>query len=86
MFEVTLFNIQPTVLQLPPPLISFLADSPAIKPHHLASLRYVMVGAAPVGPALEQRFKKKAPGDKFWNLLPDHFTHFQEYPSERVGE
>ena len=29
---------------------------------HLESLRYVMVGAAPVGKALEQRWQAKAPG------------------------
>jgi len=61
-FIEALEKFKPTVLQLPPPLISFLADHPSIKPHHLESLRYVMVGAAPVGPSLEQRFRKKAPG------------------------
>jgi len=50
------------VLQLPPPLISFLADHPSVTAKHLENLRYVMVGAAPVGKALEQRWQAKAPG------------------------
>jgi len=53
---------KPTVLQLPPPLISFLADHPSVTQKHLESLRYVMVGAAPVGKALEQRWQAKAQG------------------------
>ena len=32
--------------------------------HHLSSLRYVMVGAAPVGRALEARWAAKAPGNE----------------------
>ena len=39
--------------------------SPDVKPHHLESLEYIMVGAAPVGPALIELFKKKAPNVGF---------------------
>ena len=41
--------------------ITFL---PQVRAEHLENLRYVMVGAAPVGKALEQRWQAKAPGDK----------------------
>jgi len=61
-FLAALERWRPTVLQLPPPLISFLADHPSVTAEHLENLRYVMVGAAPVGKALEQRWQAKAPG------------------------
>ena len=37
---------------------------------HLENLRYVMVGAAPVGKALEQRWQAKAPGDTRYIVQP----------------
>jgi len=44
-----------------PPLLSFLASSPEVTPGHLESLDFVLVGAAPSGPALANLFKMKAP-------------------------
>ena len=44
-----------------PPLVTFCANHPMITPAHLESLVYVMVGAAPVGQALIDSFRAKAP-------------------------
>ena len=44
-----------------PPLVSFCAQSPDVKPDHLESLIHIAVGAAPVGEALIKQFWKKAP-------------------------
>ena len=55
---------QPTWLNLVPPLASFLATHPMLKPAHLASVVAVTGGAAPFGPALIEKFKEKcAPND-----------------------
>ena len=48
-----------------PPLVHFCAYSPDVKPHHLESIKYVMIGAAPVGEALANKFKEKAPNCQF---------------------
>jgi len=54
-----LVNYKPTVLHLVPPLVSFLATNPAVKPQHLESVIVVTGGAAPFGPALLQAFTDK---------------------------
>jgi len=51
----------PTFLHVVPPLVSFLANHPAVKPQHLSSLRQVSCGAAPCGEALIRQFNQKAP-------------------------
>jgi acyl-CoA synthetase (AMP-forming)/AMP-acid ligase II len=52
---------RPTFLHLVPPLASFLANSPLVTREHLASLRQLLVGAAPSGPQLIEQFYRKAP-------------------------
>ena len=44
-----------------PPLVQFCAYSPDVQARHLESLKYVMIGAAPVGETLALKFKEKAP-------------------------
>lgn len=61
MFLKTMLEYRPTNLQLAPPLVGFLASHPAVTQEHLASLKTVVVGAAPAGPALIDLFLKKAP-------------------------
>ena len=65
-FEPTSFinameRYQPTFMHLAPPLVGFCANSPLVESKHLESLKYIMVGAAPVGETLVEAFKKKAP-------------------------
>ena len=60
-FLRTLITYRPTFLHLAPPVLNFLTTHAGVKTHHLESLRYILVGAAPVAPALIQRFKEKAP-------------------------
>ena len=57
--------MQPSFQHFAPPLVGWCAMSPEVKPHHLESLEYIMVGAAPVGTALVELFKKKAPHVSF---------------------
>ena len=59
---------RPTVAHLVPPLVSFLASSPAVSRSDLASLRQIYTGAAPAGPALIEKFYSVAP----------HYTVFKE--------
>ena len=56
---------QPNFMHFAPPLVHFCAYSPDVKPHHLESIKYVMIGAAPVGEALANKFKEKAPNCQF---------------------
>jgi len=60
-FVKLLTKHKPTFLHLVPPLVSFLANSPAVTTEHLSTLRQVNVGAAPSGPNLINQFYKKAP-------------------------
>ena len=39
--------------------------NPVVKPHHLESLEFVFIGAAPVGEVLASKFKEKAPNCQF---------------------
>ena len=61
-FLNALVTHRPTNLQLAPPLVSFLVTSPQVKGHHMESVKDIMVGAAPLGPALIEQFKAKFPG------------------------
>merc|ERR1719493_12324 len=65
MFLKTLLDYRPTTLHLAPPLVSFLANHPAVTEDHLASLESIVVGAAPAGQALIELFHKKAPHVRF---------------------
>ena len=64
-FLSALITYQPTFLHLAPPLLSFLTLHAGVKPHHLESLRYVLVGAAPVVPSMIRMFMEKAPHVEF---------------------
>ena len=50
---------KPSFLHLVPPLVSFLASSPMVQPHHLASLRAINSGAAPAGNSLISQVKNR---------------------------
>ena len=64
-FLNALITYKPTFLHLAPPLLVFLTMHAGVKPHHLESLRYILVGAAPVAPSMIRRFKEKAPHVEF---------------------
>ena len=64
-FLNALITYKPTFLHLAPPILNFLTTNPGVKSHHLESLRYILVGAAPVAPTLIRRFKEKAPTVEF---------------------
>ena len=64
-FLNALITYKPTFLHLAPPLLVFLTMHAGVKPHHLESLRYILVGAAPVAPGMILRFKEKAPHVEF---------------------
>eukprot|EP00092_Neocalanus_flemingeri_P033577 GFUD01036502.1.p1 GENE.GFUD01036502.1~~GFUD01036502.1.p1 ORF type:complete len:613 (-),score=133.24 GFUD01036502.1:90-1928(-) len=59
-FLSAMITYKPTFLHLAPPLLAFLAMHPGVKPHHLESLRYILVAAAPVVPSLIRSFMEKA--------------------------
>ena len=64
-FLNAMITYKPTFLHIAPPVLSFLTTNPGVKAFHLESLRYILVGAAPVAPSLIQRFKEKAPHVEF---------------------
>ena len=68
LFVKLLAEHKPSFLHLVPPLVSFLASSPAITSQDLASLRQIYTGAAPAGPTLIEQFYSVAP----------HYTVFKE--------
>ena len=57
--------LQPNFMHFAPPLVHFCAYHPSVTPTHLESIKYVMIGAAPVGEALANKFKEKAPSCQF---------------------
>ena len=60
-FIDSLAKHKPTFLHIAPPVVAFLANHPDVKPHHLDSVRDVVVAAAPFGEALAQKYLEKAP-------------------------
>jgi len=54
-----LVTYKPTVLNLVPPLVGFLATHPVVKPSQLSSVKVVTGGAAPFGPSLIEKFMEK---------------------------
>ena len=56
---------KPTFMHFAPPLLGFCANNPKVKIKHLETVKYVMVGAAPVGETLVNDFKQKAPSAQF---------------------
>jgi len=69
-FESTSFlsameKYKPTFMHFAPPLLSFCANNPKVEPKHLETVKYVMVGAAPVGETLVDDFTRKAPSVRF---------------------
>jgi len=65
LFLKLLVEERPTFLHLAPPLVGFLANHPMVTPDHLTSVHTVLVGAAPVGPALIEQALLKGPHIKF---------------------
>ena len=59
-----LVTYKPTVLNLVPPLVSYLATDQKVKSQHLASVKFVTGGAAPFGPTLISNFMKKCSPNK----------------------
>ncbi|XP_069685502.1 uncharacterized protein [Periplaneta americana] len=62
-FLETLEKHQVTVLHSVPPMVLFLASHPNVKPKHIQNLRYIVCGAAPIGPKDIERFFKRAGPD-----------------------
>ena len=54
--------MQPTILHLTPPLVSFLATHPGVTEKHMESVQQILTAAAPAGVALMQQFKSRFPG------------------------
>ena len=65
MFLETMLTYRPTTLHLAPPLVSFLVNHPQVTQDHMASLRDVLVAAAPTGQTLIDLFLKKFPHVRF---------------------
>ena len=65
MFLETMLTYRPTTLHLAPPLVSFLVNHPLVTQDHMASLRDVLVAAAPTGQTLIDLFLKKFPHVRF---------------------
>ncbi len=79
---IILFScFQPDFLYFVPPLVAFCASHPSVTPAHLECVKFVFVGAAPVGQALIDKFKEKAPhcifregNNDFLRLVRSNFT------------
>ena len=54
--------MQPTILHVTPPLVSFLTTHPGVTDKHMESVQHILPAAAPVGAALIQQFKQRFPG------------------------
>jgi len=87
----SLVTYKPTVLNLVPPLVGFLATNPAVKSSHLSSVKVVTGGAAPFGPSLIEKFMEKvAPGviefrEGFGMTETSPLTHLQPEEGAVLG-
>lgn len=61
MYLKALATFQPTVVQVVPPILAFLATNRTVRPAHLASLRLVLGGAAHFDPAVVAQLQEKLP-------------------------
>lgn len=61
----SLYDFKGTVLNLVPPIVLFLTNSPKVEPKHLEHLRVVMSGAAPIGFLDVERMIAKYPQVQF---------------------
>eukprot|EP00090_Calanus_glacialis_P002519 TRINITY_DN11894_c0_g1_i1.p1 TRINITY_DN11894_c0_g1~~TRINITY_DN11894_c0_g1_i1.p1 ORF type:complete len:334 (-),score=99.54 TRINITY_DN11894_c0_g1_i1:118-996(-) len=59
MYVKALITYRPTLLNLVPPLCSFLASDHNVKSQHLSSVKFVTGGAAPFGPTMISNFMAK---------------------------
>jgi len=86
-----LVTYKPTLLALVPPLVSFLATNPMVKAAHLSSVRFIVGGAAPFGPALIENFMEKVAPSKmtfnegFGMTESSPITHFQPKEGALLG-
>lgn len=86
-----LTTYRPTYLNLVPPLVSFLATTPVVKPAHLTSVSLVTGGAAPFGPALIEKFMEKVHPHKiqfqegFGMTESSPLTHIQPLEGALLG-
>jgi len=64
-FLKAIVDHRPNFLPLVPPLVGFLANHPAVTPDHLSSVKSILVGAAPLGMAIMDKLRTKAPQIKF---------------------
>ncbi|XP_076061824.1 uncharacterized protein LOC143037462 [Oratosquilla oratoria] len=78
-----------SVLQLVPPLLNFMAASPAVAPEDLTSLKTVMCGAAATPAASAQILKEKAPNPIFFQegfgMTESLCSHMTPAGGERLG-
>ena len=59
-----------------PPLVSLCANDPRFTSQHLQSLKYVGVGAAPLGETVIKKFEAKAPKTQLIEGMLNHlFTN-----------
>ena len=55
------FYIKPTFTHMVPPLVSLCTHDPRFQRKHLESLKYIGVGAAPLGESTYKQFTSKSP-------------------------
>ena len=91
MYVKALTAYKPTLLNLVPPLVSFLASDNSVKSHHLASIKFVSGGAAPFGPTLINKFLAKCAPNKpifqegFGMTESSPVTHVQPFKDGFIG-
>ena len=56
---------RPNFMNLVPPLVSWYANDSEVETRHVQDLRFVYVGAAPVGESVANKFWEKAPHCQF---------------------
>jgi len=64
MYIRALSTYKPTLVNLVPPLVSFLSSDNSVKAQHLASVKTVTGGAAPFGPTMISKFLAKCSPNK----------------------
>ena len=91
MYIRALSTYKPTLVNLVPPLVSFLASDNSVKSQHLASIKNVTGGAAPFGPTLISKFLSKCSPNKpkfqegFGMTESSPVTHVQPLENSYLG-
>lgn len=71
-----MYEFQPTIVPLVPPIISFLTKTPLMRSTDFDSVQFIVCGAAPLGPHVCEAFLERIYPHKVGFLEGIAYTYF----------